>query len=198
MINSINSNGDNGSRPNQVMLLHSDENLFNELPTELSDFLLQKNSSNLETKTTQFLSDHQGAKLFKGDILYKNFRVSFLRKTNTQGLLDNFPDNSSSYLVPQLICIIQNDHFSKTHNISVFKVKYNAPLEINYLNTVSSRFEDGYMQDRLVEFNEQVRRLRQKGIYHPGFNNPDQRIFDDDGRLYLDGPTLFKKSQNNA
>lgn len=198
MINSISSNGDNGSKPNQVKLLYRDENLFNELPTELSNFLLQKNSFKLDKKTDEFLLNHQGAKLFKGDILYKNFRVSFLKKTNTQELLDSFPKQSSSYLVPKLTCVIQNDNFSPNHNISVFKVNYRAPVEIDSQNIFFMRFAEGALQDRLVEFRAEIIRLKNQGITHPGVQDINQRIFDEDGCFYLDGPTLFKKTQNGA
>jgi hypothetical protein len=183
-------------KTNQVNFLYQNDAYLRELPRELLTFLLSKQDSSIETKTTAFQRRNPKLRIFQGDLLYQSYRVSFVKKINTPDLIKNFPYQSKNQQVPKLVSVIENNSFSQQHNLAVFKVPYKNPKKNDHLAIYSCDKDNGFDQDLESDFGVQKAALEQESIIHPGLNDPTQRVFDEDdnGRFYLDSPTLFRKN----
>jgi hypothetical protein len=184
------------TRTNQTIFLFKDDAALRELPRELLAFLLSKQDSSIEARTTAFQRRNPDLKIFQGDLFYQGYRVSFVKKINTPDLIKNFPYQSKNQQVPKLVSVIENNAFSQQHNLAVFKVPYKNPKKNNHLAIYLCDKDNGFDQDLESDFGVQKAALEQESIFHPGLNDPNQKVFDEDdnGRFYLDSPTLFRKN----
>jgi hypothetical protein len=189
--------GSGSSQENQPSYLYRNSDEISLVPGFLLDFLLAKTNLQKKSRIKEFLETNTQVKIFRGDIFFSGYRVSFVEKKNTNDLISNYPKISNSNQVPKLIAVIKNNTFSLNHNIAIFKVPYTNPEEIKLLTSYLANFSDGFQQDMNIIFDRQKQILQNDGISHPGLNSPNQIIFDKvhDPKFYLDGPTLFRKHQ---